>query len=63
MVKRMTSDVTVSLQQKLTVSGVDGEWGGNHRSSKNKGLSRLKKGLEAGWEWVWTGRLMQWVSG
>ncbi|KAJ7988649.1 hypothetical protein DPEC_G00311400 [Dallia pectoralis] len=42
-VKRMTSDVTVSLQQKLTVSGADGERGGNHRSSK-----KLKKGV-GGW--------------
>ncbi|XP_014066355.2 G patch domain-containing protein 2-like isoform X1 [Salmo salar] len=47
-VKRMTSDVTVSLQQKLTVSGVDGERGGNHRSSKKQRLSRLKKGA-GGW--------------
>ncbi|XP_010877353.2 G patch domain-containing protein 2-like isoform X2 [Esox lucius] len=47
-VKRMTSEVTVSLQQKLTVSGVDGERGGNHRSSKKQRLSRLKKGA-GGW--------------
>ncbi|KAL0969128.1 hypothetical protein UPYG_G00222910 [Umbra pygmaea] len=47
-VKRMTSDVTVRLQQKLTVSGIDGERVANHKSSKKQRLSRLKKG-SGGW--------------
>lgn len=47
-VKRMTSDVTVSLQQKLKVSGLDGERRGSHRSSKKQRLSQLKKG-SGGW--------------
>uniref|UniRef100_A0A8C7VIA7 Uncharacterized protein n=1 Tax=Oncorhynchus mykiss TaxID=8022 RepID=A0A8C7VIA7_ONCMY len=43
MVKRMTSDVTVSLQQKLTVSGVDSEWSGNHKPSVNTFLNNQTK--------------------
>lgn len=47
-VKRMTSDVTVSLQQKLKVSGPEGELGGGCRSSKKQRLTRLQKG-SGGW--------------
>ena len=47
-VKRMTSDVTVSLQQKLKVSELEGVRGGGHRSSRKLRLSRLKKGSN-GW--------------
>ncbi|KAJ8396866.1 hypothetical protein AAFF_G00011890 [Aldrovandia affinis] len=47
-VKRMTSDVTVSLQQKLKVSELDSERIG--KSAKKQRLSKLKKG--AG---VWAG--------
>ncbi|XP_071375690.1 G patch domain-containing protein 2-like isoform X3 [Centroberyx affinis] len=46
-VKRMTSDVTVSLQQKLKVSGVDGKRGCSHRSSKKQRLLHMKK--RSGW--------------
>ncbi|KAG7466399.1 hypothetical protein MATL_G00164340 [Megalops atlanticus] len=52
-VKRMTSDVTVSLQQKLKVSELDGERGGNHKSAKKQRLSKLKKG---GGAWAGAGR-------
>ncbi|MBN3282407.1 GPT2L protein, partial [Polyodon spathula] len=44
-VKRMTSDVTVSLQQKLKVSELDTERSGNHRSAKKQRLSKLKKNV------------------
>uniref|UniRef100_A0A3Q3INT8 G-patch domain containing 2 like n=1 Tax=Monopterus albus TaxID=43700 RepID=A0A3Q3INT8_MONAL len=40
-VKRMTSDITVRLQQKLKVSGVDGKR--RHRPSRMQHLSRSKK--------------------
>ncbi|XP_048830993.1 G patch domain-containing protein 2-like isoform X2 [Brienomyrus brachyistius] len=43
-VKRMTSDVTVSLQQKLKVSELDGERLGGHKSAKKQRLSKLRKG-------------------
>ncbi|XP_039597687.1 G patch domain-containing protein 2 isoform X3 [Polypterus senegalus] len=42
-VKRMTSDVTVSLQQKLKVSELDSERSVNHKSAKKQRLSKLKK--------------------
>ncbi|XP_008280991.1 G patch domain-containing protein 2-like isoform X1 [Stegastes partitus] len=45
-VKRMTSDVTVRLQQKLKVSGVDGKQ--RHRPSKVQHLSGSKK-RTGGW--------------
>ncbi|XP_066550413.1 G patch domain-containing protein 2-like [Amia ocellicauda] len=48
-VKRMTSDVTVSLQQKLKVSELDRERTGNHKSAKKQRLSKLKK---SGSPWV-----------
>ncbi|MGH0158707.1 UNVERIFIED_CONTAM: hypothetical protein FKN15_077600 [Acipenser sinensis] len=44
-VKRMTSDVTVSLQQKLKVSELDTERSGNHKSAKKQRLSKLKKSV------------------
>ncbi|XP_056152079.1 G patch domain-containing protein 2-like [Lampris incognitus] len=47
-VKRMTSEITVSLQQKLKVSVVDGKQDGSHRSSKKQRLSQMKKG-SCGW--------------
>ncbi|KAM3871353.1 G patch domain-containing protein 2-like [Diretmus argenteus] len=47
-VKRMTSDVTVSLQQKLKVSGVDGKCGRSHRTSKKQHLSQMKR-RSGGW--------------
>ncbi|XP_078133147.1 G patch domain-containing protein 2-like isoform X4 [Sander vitreus] len=50
-VKRMTTDVTVRLQQKLKVSGVDGKQ--RHRPSKMQHLSGSKKRLSA---WVGAGR-------
>ncbi|KAJ8290452.1 hypothetical protein GJAV_G00013050 [Gymnothorax javanicus] len=50
-VKRMTSDVMVSLQQKLKVSELDGERVG--KSAKKQRLSKLKKGAGA---WSGAGR-------
>ncbi|XP_031134594.1 G patch domain-containing protein 2-like isoform X2 [Sander lucioperca] len=50
-VKRMTTDVTVRLQQKLKVSGVDGKR--RHRPSKMQHLSGSKKRSSA---WVGAGR-------
>ncbi|KAJ8341556.1 hypothetical protein SKAU_G00338470 [Synaphobranchus kaupii] len=50
-VKRMTSDVMVSLQQKLKVSELDGERVG--KSAKKQRLSKLKKGAGA---WPGAGR-------
>ncbi|KAA8582271.1 hypothetical protein FQN60_009011 [Etheostoma spectabile] len=50
-VKRMTTDVTVRLQQKLKVSGVDGKQ--RHRPSKMQHLSGSKKRSSA---WVGAGR-------
>ncbi|MFT7817395.1 G patch domain-containing protein 2-like isoform X1 [Arapaima gigas] len=43
-VKRMTSDMTVSLQRKLKVSEVDSEWAGCHKLAKKQRLSKIKKG-------------------
>ncbi|XP_035282201.1 G patch domain-containing protein 2-like [Anguilla rostrata] len=50
-VKRMTSDVMVSLQQKLKVSELDGERVG--KSAKKQRLSKLKKGAGP---WAGAGR-------
>ncbi|KAI1895500.1 hypothetical protein AGOR_G00106900 [Albula goreensis] len=50
-VKRMTSDVTVSLQQKLKVSELDSERGS--KSAKKQRLSKLKKGAGP---WAGAGR-------
>ncbi|XP_029900166.1 G patch domain-containing protein 2-like isoform X2 [Myripristis murdjan] len=47
-VKRMTSDVTIRLQQKLKVSGVDSKRGCSHRSSKKQRLTQMKK-RPGGW--------------
>ncbi|KPP71043.1 hypothetical protein Z043_110081 [Scleropages formosus] len=50
-VKRMTSDVTVSLQRKLKVSELDRERAGGHKLAKKQRLSKMKKGT-----WVGGGR-------
>ncbi|XP_006632411.1 G patch domain-containing protein 2-like isoform X1 [Lepisosteus oculatus] len=42
-VKRMTSDVTVSLQEKLKVSELDSERAGSHKLAKKQRLSKVKK--------------------